>query len=132
MTEAQAPRRSAARLTRLSFADGARAVEVLSGPALSWWDEGPVDADAAAVVAALGRTADPDTALAALAELVGADPALRDELTANRALRGRLLPLLAVSAPLTDHLVTHPHAWQVLLGEYDLPGAAARLVAAAE
>ena len=64
--------RTARRLTRFSFVDPARAGELLTGEPLRWWDpdeNGPVDERAAAVVAALGRSADPDGALAALAAI---------------------------------------------------------------
>src|SRR5438105_3251424 len=99
MTEAASGGRVAQRLARLSFVDAARAAELLSGPTLRWWDteaNAPVDSHAASVVAALGRTADPDTALAALAAIVaapgGAD--LRAALETSSELRGRLLSLL--------------------------------------
>jgi len=119
MTDVAAGRRSASRLTRLSFADGARAAQLLSTPPLSWWDvesAAPVDDEAAVVVAALGRTADPDGALAVLAELVAAQSTaeLRTELGRSPTLRSRLLPLLAVSAELGTHLVQHPDHWRVL------------------
>ena len=70
--------RRALRLARLGFADAARA-DGLLGPDAGglglWSDGGPADDRAAAVVSALGRAADPDRALLALARLTEADPA---------------------------------------------------------
>ena len=85
MTETAAGRRSATRLARLAFVDGARAAELLAVGPLRLVGRrstnAPADDAAAAVVAAIGRTADPDAALAALAELAaapgGADAARR-------------------------------------------------------
>jgi [glutamine synthetase] adenylyltransferase / [glutamine synthetase]-adenylyl-L-tyrosine phosphorylase len=127
--------RPALRLARLAFVDGARAAELLSGPALQLWDgerNAPVDDGAAAVVSALGRTADPDAALAALAEIVAATGSeqLRAELMRNSSLRGRLLNLLGVSRELAAHLSGHPDHWQALLGDLDAGGMAHRLAAA--
>src|SRR6185312_10994342 len=105
MAEPTASRRSAVRLARLSFRDGERAATLLSGPPLSWWDDKatmPVDEQAAAVIAAIGRTADPDAALIAVSELAATaeGAAVRSALTERAEVRARLLPLLAVSAPL--------------------------------
>src|ERR1700759_70569 len=105
MTDAATLRRSALRLARLSFVDGVRAAELLSSPPLSWWDDdrtAPVDDAAATVIAALGRTAAPDAAVAALAAMASATDGdeLLDELRDSAELRGRLLPLLGVSAAL--------------------------------
>ena len=127
--------RTSARLARLSFDDATRAAELLSGPVLRWWDgEGdrPVDERAAAIVAALGRTADPDGALAALTEIIAAPGGvgLRDAVADSSALRSRLLNLLGVSAELATHLIDHPEQWRVLADRYHAPGAAARLAAA--
>src|SRR3954452_24858989 len=133
MTEAGS--RLAARMTRLSFVDGRRAAELLTGDPLRWWDADrnqPVDDDAAVVVAALGRTADPDATLAALANIAaqpeGAD--LREAVCREPALRSRLLALLGVSSELAAHLGRHPADWTVLLGELDPGGTAQRLAAA--
>jgi glutamate-ammonia-ligase adenylyltransferase len=132
MTESPTVRRSALRLARLSFADGARAAELLSSAPLSWWDEAttaPVDDAAATVIAAIGRTADPDAALEALAELAAAPDGaeLRAQLQASGELRSRLLPLLGVSSALAEHLVLHPQTWPALVGPADLTGMAGRL-----
>src|SRR4051794_7148709 len=130
MTEAGS--RLAARMTRLSFVDGRRAAELLTGDPLRWWDAErnlPVDDDAAVVVAALGRTADPDATLDALAT-IAAQPdgaGLRDALGHEPGLRSRLLALLGVSSELAAHLGRHPADWTVLLGELDSAGTAQRL-----
>ena len=135
MTDAAGGGRLALRLTRLSFVDGARAGELLAGPTLGWWDpirNAPVDDRAAVIIAALGRTADPDAALAALADLAstpdGAE--LRAALATSGELRGRLLSLLGVSLELGQHLRAHPTDWRALLGDYDAAGISARLAAA--
>jgi glutamate-ammonia-ligase adenylyltransferase len=135
MTDQVSGGRLALRLARFSFADAAAAAELLSSEPLLWWDpetNGPVDDEAAAVVAALGRSADPDAALRALADIV-AQPdgaALRAAIMASKELRARLLNLLGVSPALADHLVMHPGDWQALAGTYDPLGIAARLAAA--
>jgi glutamate-ammonia-ligase adenylyltransferase len=132
MTEAPSTRRSAQRLARLSFSDSARAAELLASEPLLWWDEttnAPVDDAAATVIAAIGRTADPDAALEALAQLAAAPDGgdLRRELCASGDLRARLLPLLGVSSALAEYLVLHPGAWRALVGPADLTGMAGRL-----
>ncbi|MDT4893612.1 MAG: [glutamine synthetase] adenylyltransferase / [glutamine synthetase]-adenylyl-L-tyrosine [Pseudonocardiales bacterium] len=129
--------RPALRLARLSFVDGARAAELLCAPTLRMWDakrNEPVDDGAASVVAALGRSADPDAALEALAviaaSLGGGAADLRAELTENRQLRRRLIALLGVSRALGEHLGTHPDDWRALVGPYDAAGVADRLARA--
>ncbi len=127
--------RIAARLARLSFADAPQAAQLLAGPPLRWWDTAtnrPTSAAAAVVVAALSRTADPDTALRALAAAAAAasGPALRDAVESDPQVRARLLPLLGVSVELGDFLVSNPDAWQVLRGDLDVSGVPARLAAA--
>ena len=128
-------RRSAVRLARLSFDDAERALRLLCAPPLSWWDldrVAPSDDAAAAVIAAIGRSAAPDQALDLLARLAATDAGseLPAALSAGTELRGRLLPLLAVSPALAEHLLTDPAAWRVLLSGYDLGAAPARLHAA--
>jgi [glutamine synthetase] adenylyltransferase / [glutamine synthetase]-adenylyl-L-tyrosine phosphorylase len=127
--------RVALRMTRLGFADGARAADLLSGPALGWWDvesNRPVDDAAAVAVAAFGRTADPDAALETVAELAAGPGGerLRAALGTEAQLRARLLAVLGVSSELAAHLVNHPDDWTVLLGPLDVAGAGARLAAA--
>ncbi len=124
--------RIAPRLARLGFVEPKRAGELLASDPLRLWDldaNEPVDDRAAAVVAALGRSADPDAALAVLARLVEAAGAeLGDELRNGAQLRARLLTLLGASAALGDHLVTHPGAWRALLGELDVAAGGRRLL----
>jgi glutamate-ammonia-ligase adenylyltransferase len=126
-------RRVAARLARLSFADGARAGELLAAAPLSWWDptaNGPASDAAAVAIAALSRTADPDAALDAVTDLVSAAPEVRAALQERPEIRARLLALLGCSAELAQHLVDHPGDWHALEDDHDLGGAAARILAA--
>jgi glutamate-ammonia-ligase adenylyltransferase len=107
-----------AALARLGFADVERAARLLGpdGP-LRLWREGPVDAGAAAVVAALGASANPElatTALARLAEVTAKPAVLRAALRSDAALRERLIGVLACSTALGDHLVRHPRDWPAL------------------
>jgi len=134
-------RAGSARLARLGFRDSGRAAQLLAAPALpappvatdcgghapglGLWHPGrdsPVDADAAAVVTALSRAADPDLAVATLARLVEAAEAahargggdLLARLRESRLLRERLLAVLGASAALGEHLVASPEDWQLL------------------
>jgi glutamate-ammonia-ligase adenylyltransferase len=123
--------RIAQRLARFGFLDAATAAGLLSTEPLRLWDggaNGPADAGAAAIVAALGRSADPDAALRALAQL--ADAEVLGALRADAGLRARLIGLLGVSRALADHLIAHRDAWRVLLGEYGAPRFAAHDVGA--
>jgi glutamate-ammonia-ligase adenylyltransferase len=127
--------RVAARLTRLSFVDGDSAARQLASEPLFWWDEAanePTSDAGAVVVAAIGRTADPDAALATVADLIAAPDgsALRHALETEPHLRSRLLAVLGVSLELSAHLRTHPKDWQVLLGDLNPAGVPARLAAA--
>jgi glutamate-ammonia-ligase adenylyltransferase len=136
MSEAAGGRRVGLRLARLSFTDPAAAADLLIAAPLCWWDaasNAPTGEDAAAVVAALGRTADPDAALRAVAAMVG-DPRgeqLRAALGRSGSLRARLLNLLGASAALAEHLIGHPGDWQALTGDYDAAGVPGRLTTAA-
>ena len=128
-------RPAGARLTRLSFVDGARAGELLAAPPLGWWDPAgnePTSADAGVVVAAIGRTADPDAVLDAVVDIArtpeGVD--LPAALTSEPELRARLLAVLGVSYELAAHLRTHPGDWRVLLGDLDAAGVPTRLAGA--
>jgi glutamate-ammonia-ligase adenylyltransferase len=133
MTDAAA--RIAARMSRLSFIDGGRAAHLLTTEPVAWWSaerNEPSSDAAAAVVAALGRTADPDAALATVAQLLATSDgaALRAALETDATLRARLLAVLGVSLELSAHLRAHPPDWRVLLGTFDAGGAPARLAAA--
>jgi glutamate-ammonia-ligase adenylyltransferase len=128
--------RIAGRLARLGFVDPDRAGELLAGAALCLWSidaNEPVDESAASVVAALGRSADPDAALGALAQLTeAADPRFRETLLASATLRARLIALLGASPTLAGHLVANPAAWHTLLGELDVVAGGQRLRAAVD
>ena len=125
----------AARLTRLSFEDGVRAGELLGAAPLRWWDperNEPTGPDAAVVIAAIGRTADPDAVLGTLVDLADA-PAGADlpaALETEPQLRARLLAVLGVSTELATQLRAHPADWRVLLGDLDATGVPSRLAAA--
>ena len=127
------------RLTRAGFSSADRAAELLTGAPLALLDAATgeaVDAAAAAVVSALGRAADPDQALAMLADLAGTErgPEVLAELRGSAEFRGRLLGVLGASAALAEHLLTHPADALVLRGAVeDLPtvkSAAHRIAAA--
>ena len=130
--------RSAARLSRFSFDDGAARGRAAVGRRRC--AGGTCDANAADRRRGRGRRsprsaarADPDGALDALAEIVGHAPTAR-------AARGRSRPTptcapgcsrCSASPPSSAaHLRTHPDDWTVLLGELDPAGAAQRLAAA--
>ena len=135
MTDPGAGVRTAQRLARLSFVAAHRAGELLAAPPLLWWDpaaNAPVDDHAAAVIAALGRSADPDAALAALAAMVACTDGdeLREAIGASGQLRARLVGVLGVSAALAEHLVANPGDWRGLVGDYDAAAGASRLAAA--
>ena len=124
--------RTAQRLIRFGFVDPRQAGELLAGPALRLWDveaNEPSDDGAAAIVAALGRCADPDAALAALARLTeSAGEPLRAELRTSATLRARLIGLFGASPALADHLVANTDAWLALTGELDVAAAGQRLL----
>jgi len=104
-------------LARGGFLDTAAAAEGLAG--LDARAGAPV---AASLVALLGRTADPDAALAGLLELAdaaqGADPgegaALLRALADDEGTAMRLLLVLGASEALAQHLVRHPEHWREL------------------
>ncbi len=127
--------RVAARLARLGFADAAVAAELLVSEPLLLWDaaaNAPIDDGAAAITSALGRSADPDRAVAALASVataLGPRGTLREALAASAPLRARLFGVLGSSIALAEHLAMHPQDWEVLTGppEIDPSVAAAAL-----
>jgi glutamate-ammonia-ligase adenylyltransferase len=139
------------RLARYGFADnGIRADELLGPKGLRLWDaeaQAPVDADAAELLHALSRAADPNLALRQLHRIVDAvgraaarsngqrvtgpageieaneaTSALLDALHRDHGLRRRLVAVLGASSALGDHLVAEPGEWQVLAtGKSGLP-----------
>jgi glutamate-ammonia-ligase adenylyltransferase len=142
------------RLARHGFADnGARAVDLLGPRGLRLWDldtQEAVDTDAAEVIHALSRAADPNLALRQLhrmvesasraairgnggkvtgpAEEIMANPAtdaVIDALYRDSGLRRRLISVLGASSALGDHLVANPDEWRVLsTGKTGLPPSA--------
>jgi [glutamine synthetase] adenylyltransferase / [glutamine synthetase]-adenylyl-L-tyrosine phosphorylase len=139
------------RLARYGFGDnGARAVDLLGPTGLRLWDleaQEPVDADAAEVIHALSRAADPNLALRQLHRMIesvsraavrgngGPVTGPSGEITANAAanaviealykdtgLRRRLIAVLGASSALGDHLVANPDQWRVLVtGKTGMP-----------
>ncbi|AKU16643.1 bifunctional [glutamine synthetase] adenylyltransferase/[glutamine synthetase]-adenylyl-L-tyrosine phosphorylase [Luteipulveratus mongoliensis] len=98
-------------LIRAGFTNTARAEQLLGELGL-----GDVLADHD-LVAALGRTADPDQALLGLLRLrEEMDATHRSEMDSttaqDEAFRTRLLAVLGSSTALTDHLVRHPEQWR--------------------
>jgi glutamate-ammonia-ligase adenylyltransferase len=109
-----------ARLVRLGFLDRDRAAQLLGPQGLGVWDlaaNRPLSPEDSALVAALGRAADPDLAVFALARLAEAADdrdVLLQRLRESGALRTRLIAVLGTSAALGDHLATNPTDWHVL------------------
>ncbi|HVT67883.1 MAG TPA: hypothetical protein VHF26_09055, partial [Trebonia sp.] len=102
-------------LARMGFADIPRAERELAalglagpeftGPELA----GPgVTGEDHAVLAALAPAADPDLALAGLAQIAERDDGLLKGLAEDPAFRARLIAVLGVSRALADHLARHP------------------------
>src|SRR5215470_4390339 len=100
----------AGRLAGLGFADAETAGQSL-GRDLRL-DVLGADAD---LVAALGRAASPDQALAALVRLPLLEPLL-PALQSDPALRDRMFAVLGMSAALADHLRRHGADWRLLAG----------------
>jgi [glutamine synthetase] adenylyltransferase / [glutamine synthetase]-adenylyl-L-tyrosine phosphorylase len=114
--------RCALRLARLGFTRSDEAAQLLTEEPLLLWNvetNAAVDDGAAAIVAALGRAANPDEALAALARLaeaLGSRGTLRASLSVDAALRARLLGALGASLELGAYLFHYPTAWVALAG----------------
>ena len=137
------------RLARYGFADnnGVPAGDLLGPAGLRLWDgdvQEPVDLDAAELIQALSRAADPSLALRQLHRLVEsagraaahangsgmsrmgpdnpATVAILDALRRDAGLRRRLLSVLGASSALGDHLVANPGDWRILAtGKTGLP-----------
>ncbi len=130
------PQPPAGRLSRLGFGRPESAAELLTGEPLPLWDpaaNAPAGEPAEAVLAALGRTADPDQALRYLAELAGTEAGsrIRTELAASAGYRARLLGVLGASSALGEHLVRCPADALRLRAPLAEPAAAAGRIAAA-
>ncbi|MDI6098078.1 bifunctional [glutamine synthetase] adenylyltransferase/[glutamine synthetase]-adenylyl-L-tyrosine phosphorylase [Actinoplanes sp. NEAU-A12] len=116
------------RLARYGFADnGARATDLLGpGPGgLGLWDpqaQSPAGEQAAGLLDALSKAADPNLALRQLHRLTesvgrgGPETAaeLLGELSTDHGLRRRLLAVLGASSTLGDLLVANPDEWRTL------------------
>ncbi|MCO1597129.1 bifunctional [glutamine synthetase] adenylyltransferase/[glutamine synthetase]-adenylyl-L-tyrosine phosphorylase [Micromonospora sp. RHAY321] len=131
------PTRAPGRLARYGFGTaegdgGARAADLLGPDGLRLWqpvEQEPVDEQAADLLAALSRAADPDLALRQLHRIVEAErrenggtaaeatdtgSPLLAALHADPGLRRRLIAVLGASSALGDHLVAHPGHYAAL------------------
>jgi glutamate-ammonia-ligase adenylyltransferase len=100
-------------LVRAGFADAASAARLLDRTSL-----GGVEIDDT-LLAAVGRSADPDRALVALGRVLDAAPdqaALVAALSRDEALLERLAAVLGLSTALADHLIRHPEHCLELAG----------------
>jgi len=97
----------------MGFADVSRAERELV--ALGITGVGP-DGPDQPVLAALAKAADPDLALAGLAQIAGRDPGLIGLLLADQQFLTRLTAVLGVSKALADHLARHPGDAALLRG----------------
>jgi len=100
-------------LARTGFADVSRAERELT--ALGVTGSGPGDQDQA-MLAALAKAADPDLALAGLAQIASRDPGLVGLLAADQEFLSRLTVVLGVSKALAEHLARHPRDAALLRG----------------
>jgi glutamate-ammonia-ligase adenylyltransferase len=122
-------RRVEVRMARWGFDRPRAAAELITSEPLLLWDPATnagVDDGSSAIVAALGRTAVPDRAVQALADVagaLGADGELRRSLSDSASLRARLLNVLGASVGLGEHLVQHPNDWPVLTGSPEIDDA---------
>ena len=110
-----------AALSRQGFADSAAIAAMLTE--LGLWDtreRRAADGDAAVVVSALGRAADPDLAVRGLVRIVEADAAggaeLLAQLRSDAGLRRSLIAVLGTSRALADHLAVAADDWRLLSG----------------
>ena len=101
-------------LARTGFADVPRAERELASLGIT--GQGIV-ADGHPLLAALARAADPDLALAGLAQVAERDPGLIEALADDQAFRIRLTAALGVSKALADHLARHPADSALLRGQ---------------
>nr|WP_194918635.1 bifunctional [glutamine synthetase] adenylyltransferase/[glutamine synthetase]-adenylyl-L-tyrosine phosphorylase [Catenulispora rubra] len=110
------PESARSRLVRLGFADPESALRTLDEAPLGELRGDPL------FLEALGRTADPDQALAATGRLLAASgdaDTLAATLAAAKPFQDRLLGVLGVSVALGEHLERHPDAWHGLV-EFDV------------
>ena len=95
-------------LARMGFADVPRAERELAGLGIAGGDH--------PLLPALAQAADPDLALAGLAQVAERDNSLIGAVTQDPAFRSRLIAVLGVSRALADHLARHPADSAVLRG----------------
>jgi [glutamine synthetase] adenylyltransferase / [glutamine synthetase]-adenylyl-L-tyrosine phosphorylase len=96
-------------LARMGFTDVPKAERELA--ALGITSEGHP------LLASCAQAADPDLALAGLAQVAERDPGLIGALSADQELRARLSAVLGVSKAMADHLARHPEDIAVLRGQ---------------
>jgi [glutamine synthetase] adenylyltransferase / [glutamine synthetase]-adenylyl-L-tyrosine phosphorylase len=101
-------------LARMGFVDVPRAERELA--ALGITGQG-IAGEGDPLLAALARAADPDLALAGLAQVAERDPGLIEALASDQAFRIRLTAALGVSKALADHLARHPADSALLRGQ---------------
>ena len=110
------PESARSRLVRLGFTDPESALQTLAEAPLGELSGDPL------FLEALGRTADPDLALAATGRLLAAAgdaDTLAATLAAAKPFQDRLLGVLGVSVALGEHLERHPEGWHGLV-EFDV------------
>ncbi|MEY9890273.1 glutamate-ammonia-ligase adenylyltransferase [Catenulispora sp. MAP5-51] len=110
------PESARSRLVRLGFTDPESALQTLAEAPLGELRGDPL------FLEALGRTADPDQALAATGRLLAAAgdaEKLAATLASAKPFQDRLLGVLGVSVALGEHLERHPEAWHGLV-EFDV------------
>jgi [glutamine synthetase] adenylyltransferase / [glutamine synthetase]-adenylyl-L-tyrosine phosphorylase len=95
-------------LARMGFADVPRAVRDLAALGITGAEQ--------PVLVALAQAADPDLALAGLAQVAERDAGLIAALTADPSFRARLTAVLGVSKFAADHLIRHPEDSALLCG----------------
>ncbi len=109
-----------ASLVRLGFADSEQASARLGSSVLGLWDpenQEATDVGAAAILVALGETADPGLAALSLCRLAEEAPdreTLLHQLREDESLRRTLFGVLGASSALGDHLVANPGDWRLL------------------
>jgi len=92
----------------MGFADVPRAERELAALGIGTQDH--------PVLVALAQAAEPDLALAGLAQVAERDSGLIRTLTADQAFRARLIAVLGVSKFLAEHLTRHPEDSALLRG----------------
>jgi glutamate-ammonia-ligase adenylyltransferase len=118
-------------LTRLGFADPARALRLLDDPLLAPLIATRERVEDTGLAAGLAEVADPDLALVAVVRLLeavgrrGTPAGVRDRVVAVLSRPGRdrdrVLAVLGASTALGDHLVAHPEHLDAVTGATPLP-----------